>query len=171
MPILKKFAAALLGAAVLLFNDVVVGETTAQPAAMPTAAAELPARLASATDTAVFRRFTLDNGLRVLLVSDQKFNKSGAALVAHTRQIDDPRNAEGMAHFLEHMLFLGTEKYPEVAEYGAFIRSNGGSNNAYTTSDHTNYQFEIRHEALRGGLDRFAQFFIALKFNADFTAR
>jgi insulysin len=55
-----------------------------------------------------------------------------------------------MAHFLEHMLFLGTEKYPDVADYGNFIKANGGYNNAYTTSDHTNYQFEVRHEALAG---------------------
>jgi secreted Zn-dependent insulinase-like peptidase len=63
------------------------------------------------------------------------------------------------------MLFLGTEKYPDVTEYAAFIRSNGGYHNAYTSSDHTKYQFEIRHEAFAGALDRFAQFFIAPKFN------
>src|SRR4030095_15055154 len=82
-----------------------------------TAIADLPARLQAPTDTAQFRRFTLDNGLRVLLVSDQKFNKSGAALVVNVGTIDDPRDTEGMAHFLEHMLFLGTEKYPDVSDY------------------------------------------------------
>jgi insulysin len=131
----------------------------------------LPPRITAPTDSAVFRRFTLDNGLKVLLVSDPKFNKSGAALAVQTGQIDDPADREGLAHFLEHMLFLGTEKYPEVADYGNFIKSNGGYNNAYTTSDHTNYQFEIRHEALAGALDRFAQFFIAPRFNPEYTGR
>ena len=139
--------------------------------AAPTAVANLPARLAAPTDTAVFRRFTLDNGLRVLLVSDAKFNTSGASLVVNTGQIDDPRDTQGLAHFLEHMLFLGTDKYPDVADYGNFIRANGGGNNAYTSSDHTNYQFQIRHEAFADGLDRFAQFFIAPKFNPEFTSR
>ena len=137
--------------------------TTATPA--------LPPRIPAPTDSAVFRRFTLDNGLKVLLVSDPKFNKSGAALAVQTGQIDDPADREGLAHFLEHMLFLGTEKYPEVADYGNFIRANGGYNNAYTTSDHTNYQFEIRHEALAGALDRFAPFFIAPRFNPEYTGR
>ncbi len=122
----------------------------------------LPTKVTAPTDTAVFRRFTLENGLRVLLVSDPKFNKSGASLVTNTGQIDDPADREGMAHFLEHMLFLGTEKYPDVADYGNFIKANGGYNNAYTTSDHTNYQFEVRHEAFADALDRFAQFFITV---------
>lgn len=131
----------------------------------------LPPRIVAPTDTAVFRRFTLENGLRVLLVSDVKFNKSGAALAVRTGQMDDPADTEGLAHFLEHMLFLGTEKYPEVSEYSNFIRANGGYNNAYTTSDHTNYQLEIRHEAFPEALDRFAQFFIAPLFTPEYTGR
>ena len=147
--------------------------SAAMPAPAPGAAslADVPARVQAPNDSAVFRRLTLDNGLRVLLVSDQRFNKSAAALVVGTGQIDDPADSEGMAHFLEHMLFLGTDKYPDVSDYGNFIRSNGGYNNAYTTSDHTNYQFEVRHEAFAGALDRFAQFFIAPKFNAEFVGR
>jgi insulysin len=132
---------------------------------------EIPPRVKAPTDKAEYRHLVLDNGLRVLLVSDPKFNKSAAALVVTTGQIDDPFDMVGLAHFTEHMLFLGTEKYPEVASYGAFIKSNGGYNNAYTTTDHTNYQFEIRHEAFPEALDRFAQFFIAPLFNPDFTAR
>ena len=147
--------------------------SAAMPAPAPGTAglADVPARVQAPNDSAVFRRFTLDNGLRVLLVSDQRFNKSAAALVVGTGQIDDPADSEGMAHFLEHMLFLGTDKYPDVSDYGNFISANGGSHNAYTTSDHTNYQFEVRHEAFAGALDRFAQFFIAPKFNAEFVGR
>jgi|UniRef100_UPI00404A8F63 insulysin len=132
---------------------------------------DLPPRIVAPTDKAEFRHLTLDNGLRVLLVSDPKFNKSAASLVMATGQIDDPFDMVGLAHFTEHMLFLGTEKYPDVASYKAFISQNGGSANAYTTTDHTNYQFEVRHEAFPEALDRFAQFFIAPLFTADFTAR
>jgi insulysin len=132
---------------------------------------ELPPRIVAPTDQAQFRRFVLDNGMRVLLVSDPKFNKSGAALAVPVGQIDDPSDSEGLAHFLEHMLFLGTEKYPNEGEYTRFIQQNGGSNNAYTTSDHTNYHFDVRHDALPAALDRFAQFFIAPTFNAEFVGR
>jgi insulysin len=159
-------AAAAIFAAAFFFPA--SAQTTA-PA--PTAASALPARVVAPTDKAVFRRFTLDNGLRVLLVSDPNFNRSAAALVVNVGQIDDPRDTEGLAHFLEHMLFLGTQKYPDISEYGNFIRQNGGFNNAYTASDHTNYQFQVRHEALPGALDRFAQFFIAPQFNPEFVGR
>lgn len=137
----------------------------------PSAIDDLPPRIKAPTDQAVFRRFTLENGLRVLLVSDPKFNKSSAALVMSIGAMDDPSEREGMAHFLEHMLFLGTEKYPQPNEYGNFMQSNGGYNNAYTATDHTNYQFEVRHEAFGEGVDRFAQFFIAPLFNPEFTGR
>ncbi len=161
---MKRMIAALLAAAALALN------VRAAPVPAITAA-DLPPRVQAPTDTASFRRFTLDNGMRVLLVSDPKFNKSGASLVVNTGQIDDPRETEGLAHFLEHMLFLGTEKYPEVTDYSNFIKSNGGYDNAYTSTDHTNFQFEVRHAAFEGALDRFAQFFIAPKFNPDFTSR
>ena len=142
----------------------------AAPAA-PALAAELPAWVQAPNDSARFRRFTLDNGMRVLLVSDPRFNKSAAALAVNTGSNDDPLEHQGLAHFLEHMLFLGTEKYPDVSDFDNFLGSNGGYNNAYTASDHTNYQIEVRHEAFAGALDRFAQFFIAPAFNADFTSR
>lgn len=142
-------------------------------AAVASRAAEptLPPLVRAPTDQAQFRRFVLESGLKVLLVSDPKFDKSGAALVMPIGQIDDPADREGMAHFLEHMLFLGTAKYPEASAYGNFMQSNGGYHNAYTSSDHTNYQFEVRHEALAEGLDRFAQFFIAPLFTPEFTGR
>jgi secreted Zn-dependent insulinase-like peptidase len=132
---------------------------------------ELPPRVVAPTDQAQFRRLVLDNGIKVLLVSDPKFNKSAAALVVPVGQIDDPRDSEGLAHFLEHMLFLGTDKYPDEGEYGRFIQRNGGTNNAYTSSDHTNYHFDVRHDVLPEALDRFAQFFIAPKFNPEFVGR
>lgn len=142
-------------------------------AVLPAAAAApaLPPLQRAATDEAEWRRLVLPNGLRVLLASDRRFNKSAAALVVNVGQIDDPPDSEGLAHFLEHMLFLGTEKYPSEDEYRRFMRSNGGYNNAYTASDHTNYRFEVRHEALPEALDRFAQFFIAPRFDPRFTAR
>jgi insulysin len=131
----------------------------------------VPPRVVAATDQAKFDRLILDNGLRVLLVSDPTFNKSAAALAVDTGQLEDPADATGLAHFTEHMLFLGTRKYPDEGEYGTFVKNNGGSTNAYTSSDHTNYQFEVRHEAFDATLDRFAQFFIAPLFTPTFTER
>jgi insulysin len=122
-------------------------------------------------DQSEYRRFTLDNGIKVILLSDPKLNKSSASLAVGAGSLMDPRDRQGLAHFLEHMLFLGTEKYPGVNDYGNYLSSNGGYNNAYTADDHTNYLFQIRHEAFEGALDRFAQFFIAPLFTPEFTER
>ena len=166
--VLPMRSPALLGLLLLVAPFASAAEATPHAS---TAIPELPPWIKAPTDRAEFRRFVLENGLRVLLVSDPKFNKSSAALVMPVGAMHDPVDREGMAHFLEHMLFLGTEKYPEANAYGNFMQQNGGYNNAYTASDHTNYQFEVRHEALAEGLDRFAQFFIAPLFNPEFTGR
>lgn len=136
-----------------------------------TPATQIPPAQKAPNDESEYRRFTLDNGLKVILLSDPKLNKSSAALAVNVGSLSDPENRQGLAHFLEHMLFLGTEKYPDEAEYGNYLKTNGGYNNAYTSRDHTNYHFEIRHEAFEGALDRMAQFFIAPLFTPEFTER
>ena len=125
----------------------------------------------ASTDRSEYRTLVLDNGLRVVLLSDPDLNKSSAALVVGTGSYMDPEDRPGLAHFLEHMLFLGTEKYPDEAEYSNYLKTNGGYNNAYTSGDHTNYHLEINHQAFEGAIDRFSQFFIAPLFSAEFTKR
>ena len=52
----------------------------------------------------------LDNGLRLLLISDPQADKAAVSLDVAVGSSADPSDREGLAHFLEHMLFLGTEK-------------------------------------------------------------
>ena len=101
----------------------------------------------------------------MLLISDPKTEKAAAALDVYVGSGDDPLERAGLAHFLEHMLFLGTEKYPAADEYQRFISTHGGNYNAYTSNINTNYFFDIDEEQLEPALDRFAQFFIAPKFD------
>ncbi len=115
----------------------------------------------SPNDPRAYRYLTLSNGLRTLLVSDPKTDKAAASLVALRGSFHEPKEYLGLAHFLEHMLFIGTKKYPEVNAYQTYINAHGGSSNAYTALDHTNYFFDIQPEYFRGAMDRFAQFFIA----------
>jgi len=84
---------------------------------------------------------------------------------------NDPKDREGLAHFLEHMLFLGTEKYPDPGEYQQFIRSHGGSHNAFTAFADTNYFFDVEGEFLEPALDRFAQQFSHPLFTAELVDR
>lgn len=113
----------------------------------------------------------LENGLKVLLISDPHTDKAAAALDVRVGSGSDPEDRPGLAHLLEHMLFLGTERHPEAGEYQAFIQQHGGSDNAYTMPDHTNYYFDIQPQYLRSALERFSQFFVAPLFNPKFVER
>ena len=122
-------------------------------------------------DESESRTIVLENGLKVLLVSDPELNMSAASMAVDVGSLMDPPEVQGLAHFLEHMLFLGTEKYPDVEAYGEYLSQNGGYSNAYTARDHTNYHFQIFPDALEGALDRFSQFFVAPLFTEEFTQR
>ena len=98
----------------------------------------------SQSDHNQYRYLELDNGLKVILASDTKAEKASAALAVAVGANDNPQGQEGLTHFLEHMLFLGTKKYPEAGEYKTYINEFGGSNNAYTAANHTNYFFDIQ---------------------------
>ncbi|MGR5220171.1 insulinase family protein [Vibrio parahaemolyticus] len=121
----------------------------------------------SPNDNRSYRYLTLNNELRVLLIQDPKAQKSAAALAVNVGHFDDPSDREGLAHYLEHMLFLGTKKYPKVGEFQAFISQHGGSNNAWTGTEHTCYFFDIYPNAYEKALDRFSQFFSAPLFNEE----
>lgn len=117
------------------------------------------------------RKIILDNGLKVYLLSDPAFNVSSASMSVMVGSLEDPDNRQGLAHFLEHMLFLGTKKYPDVDEYGKYLKTNGGYSNAYTARDHTNYHFQVLPDGFEGAIDRFSQFFIEPLFTEKYTER
>ncbi|CAI2355411.1 unnamed protein product [Caenorhabditis sp. 36 PRJEB53466] len=124
-----------------------------------------------AQDTREYRGLELTNGLRILLVSDPTTDKSAASIDVKVGHLMDPWELPGLAHFCEHMLFLGTAKYPSENEYSKFLSAHAGSSNAFTSTDHTNYHFDVKPEELPGALDRFVQFFLAPQFTESATER
>ena len=88
----------------------------------------------SQNDQKQYRQITLSNKLSVLLISDPTTEKSAASLAVNVGHFDDPQASQGLAHLLEHMLFLGTKNYPDPDEYQTFINNHGGQNNALTSS-------------------------------------
>ena len=125
----------------------------------------------SPDDARRYQYFTLDNQLKVLLISDADAEKAAASLDVHVGSRYDPATRQGLAHFLEHMLFLGTKKYPDADGYQKFISENGGSHNAYTSFEHTNYYFDIDNASLAPALDRFSDFFVSPLFDAAYVQR
>ncbi|RLA48994.1 MAG: peptidase M16 [Gammaproteobacteria bacterium] len=153
----------LLCVLVVLVTTVIVSCATSHDTA------EQPVK--SPNDDYHYRVLTLDNDLEVLLISDPGTPKAAAALDVLVGSGDNPVGRGGLAHFLEHMLFLGTDKYPDAAEYEQYITEHGGSRNAYTSFEHTNYFFDVNAPFLPEALDRFAQFFIAPRFDAQYVDR
>ena len=92
--------------------------------------------------------------MKCILVSDQDVEKSAACMYVASGNLCDPKASpggfgqrlDGLAHFCEHMLFLGTKKYPNENHYNDFIRNNGGRKNAGTGEDYTYYYFDINNE-------------------------
>ena len=113
----------------------------------------------------------LKNGLKALLVSDPEAEQSSASLGVNVGSYIDLPNEMGLAHFCEHLLFMGTEKYPSENEYEEYLSKNGGDSNAYTDGDKTVYYFDVDNDAFEGAIDRFAQFFICPTFDAGSVER
>ncbi|XP_068709633.1 insulin-degrading enzyme-like [Montipora foliosa] len=125
----------------------------------------------SPRDDRQYRGLQLKNNMKVLVICDPSTDKAAAAMDVHIGNLSDPDELPGLAHFCEHMLFLGTQKYPSENSFTQFLSENGGSSNAFTGSEHTNFFFDIKHECLHEALDRFAQFFLCPLFNSDATDR
>ena len=113
----------------------------------------------------------LENGLKVIIISDPDTDKSACAMSVSVGSLCDPKEYLGMAHFLEHMLFMGTDKYPDENHFGEYINENSGNSNAYTDFDNTNYHFDVSNEAFDTALDIFAQFFICPLFKENSVER
>lgn len=113
---------------------------------------------------------------------------AAAALTVGVGSFSEPRHIEGLAHYLEHMVFMGTyiklllirsnapcqtecqlgsEKYPDENGFEAFLNTHGGYSNGSTDCEQTNYYFEVGPAYLKEALDRFAQFFTTPLFRED----
>lgn len=104
-------------------------------------------------------KIRLSNGLEAVIVSNPTIQKSAVNLIVQAGSYQDPIEHPGLAHFLEHMLFLGTDEYPEEMGFARYLAEHSGQMNAYTTPDYTSYQFSIAPSGLDIALKRFSSFF------------
>jgi insulysin len=116
-------------------------------------------------------KLRLDNGLEAIIISDPNTDKSGVLLSVRVGSWDDPEEHPGIAHFLEHLLFLGTKKYPEEGDYHRYIRDHGGQTNAFTANHITSYMFAVDNANFDGALNRFSEFFKEPLFNESGVTR
>jgi len=106
------------------------------------------------------RRVVLPNGMKVLITSDPELPMSGAGLANLDGSWQNPVESMGLAHFIEHMLFMGTKQHPKPSSFDTYLSANGAPiSNAETGSQVTQFAFSVDHKALPDALDRFADLF------------
>ncbi|KAI0784388.1 insulin-degrading enzyme [Abortiporus biennis] len=125
----------------------------------------------SLQDEREYRVIKLENGLEAMLIHDPKTDKAAASLDVAVGHLHDPDDMPGLAHFCEHLLFMGTEQYPRENEYSEYLAKNNGSSNAYTGTTNTNFYFTVATTGLEGALSRFAAFFHSPLFAPSCTSR
>lgn len=127
--------------------------------------------LRSKIDTNKYVSKTLKNGMKALIVQNDIFTKSSCALTVNVGSFDEPDEFCGLAHFLEHMLFMGTAKYPGENMFSDFLSQHNGYSNAYTADEITTYYCDVDSEYFSEMADMFSQFFISPLFKKDTVER
>ena len=125
----------------------------------------------SPNDSQEYRYLQLSNGVQVALVSSKETTYSSVVVNVHTGSAQEPDEWPGLAHLLEHMLFLGSDKYPGADDFDSYLSDHGGSSNAWTTNTDTLFYLTIPHAHYQEALERISRFFIAPKMDPDFLER
>lgn len=110
---------------------------------------------------------TLANGLRVTLRHAPRLKRCAAALRVAAGSHDVPLAWPGLAHFLEHLLFLGTRRFPTDKGLMAYVRRHGGQVNASTRERTTDFFFELPVPTFSEGLERLADMLTHPRLAAD----
>lgn len=110
----------------------------------------------SERDQRQYQAIRLANGMTVLLISDPNASLSLAAIALPIGSLDDPDSQPGLAHYLEHMVLMGSHRYPQPENLAEFLEKHGGSYNASTASYRTAFYLEVENDALAPAVDRLA---------------
>ncbi len=103
------------------------------------------------------RHLNLDNGLQLVLRHAPRLKRCAAALRVSAGSHDAPARWPGLAHFLEHLFFLGTARFGLQDGLMRYVQGQGGQVNASTRERCTEFFFEVPPAALAGGLERLCQ--------------
>ncbi|WP_165220335.1 M16 family metallopeptidase [Aquisphaera insulae] len=142
----------------------IAGATGAAPAAEPAKASAAPAEGRPIFPFPIHRT-TLENGLGVVSVPFDSPGIIAYYTVVRTGSRNEvEKGLSGFAHFFEHMMFRGTEKYP-AEKYNDVLKSLGADSNAFTTEDWTCYHMTVPATALATAVEIEADRFRNLKYD------
>ncbi|WP_296764453.1 pitrilysin family protein [Sediminimonas sp.] len=91
--------------------------------------------------------FPLDNGMQVVVIEDHRVPVVTHMVWYRTGAADEPQGRSGVAHYLEHLMFKGTETL-EAGEFSATVARHGGRDNAFTSWDYTAYYQRVAADRL-----------------------
>jgi zinc protease len=91
--------------------------------------------------------YRLDNGLEIVVIPDRRVPVVTHMVWYRNGSADDPLGQSGIAHFLEHLMFKGTERHP-AGEFSKIVSALGGQENAFTSYDYTAYFQRVAPEHL-----------------------
>lgn len=124
----------------------------------------------SKSDKNSYLALELANQLKVILIHSTN-KTAGASLTVNRGSSSDPLDFQGIAHFLEHMLFISSQKFPQIDYYRNVVNKYNGKCNAFTMFDKTSFYFEVNQEGLMETLEVFSQFFVSSTFNQQYVEK
>lgn len=124
----------------------------------------------SSSDKLNYRLVKLENGLQIFLIQNKDTNIGSACMNVDVGSMDDTPGIDGIAHYLEHMLFMGSDMFPGGSYFLTQISNNGGHSNAFTSDDMTQYFFDCSENFL-DLLRIFSRFFVSPSFDLKYVEK
>lgn len=124
-------------------------------------------------DDRQYSSLTLPNGIVAVLVSDPSTLVAAVAMSVACGQMNDPPQVQGLAHFTEHMVFLGSGRPGCAGEssFTDFLATAKGDHNAYTSLNTTTFHYSLANTHMERSLEIFSGFFACPLMTQDCALR
>lgn len=108
----------------------------------------------------MYKKATLKNGLRIITVPQKESKTAIVLILVGTGSKYETKEISGISHFLEHMLFKGTEKFKKPRDVAEFLDKIGGEFNAFTGEEYTGYYAKVSSKHLDDAFEWTSQIFL-----------
>ena len=122
-------------------------------------------------ETRKFKLGKMSNNIKYVLINNKSLDQTQVCVNVKIGSAMDPKRNMGLAHFLEHMLFMGNKKYPQEDFFDNHVKKYGGYSNAYTATFETVYFFQCNNEGIEIACDCFSEFFKSPLFDKSSVGR
>jgi nardilysin len=123
------------------------------------------------SDNREYKFLTLPNGMEAILVRvpEGQSSKAAVSVAVNAGSMSEPDDFGGLAHFVEHCVFLGNKKYPNRNSLDKLLSKHNGYSNAHTELEYTAFYLEVNREGLSKALNIFAAAFDGPLFDVELS--